>query len=143
MASEPFHNDLAHCNTCNFTAYTIDGKAEASPDDLHGVAEHFAFKVMANGVPLDECTGKHEEGGENTRKTDAEFVEDDTTEKQQEKEGKERLHRKIMRIDEPVIRTLLLDKYREAYPETTQSERIAELKKELAELTNGNQNVEA
>lgn len=53
-----------------------------------------------------------------------------------------KLHRGIMRIDEPVMRTLLLDKYRERYPEKTVSQRIEELRKELAELQKGEGHVE-
>jgi energy-coupling factor transporter ATP-binding protein EcfA2 len=45
-----------------------------------------------------------------------------------------KLHRGIMRIDEPVMRTLLLDKYREKYPNNSISQRIEELQKELVEL---------
>lgn len=67
-----------------------------------------------------------EELGNEERKTDA----------------KERLHRSIMRIDEPVMRKLLLEKYREVYPETDKEQRIAELEMELAELKGGNNDVE-
>ena len=49
-------------------------------------------------------------------------------------DNREKLHRSIMRIDEPVMRTLLLDKYREAYPDSSKEQRIAELQKELSEL---------
>lgn len=58
-------------------------------------------------------------------------------------EKREQLHRKIMLIDEPVIRTLLLDKYRVKYPDTTVDQRIAELTKELNELKEGRPDVEA
>lgn len=57
-------------------------------------------------------------------------------------DAKERLHRSIMRIDEPVMRKLLLEKYREVYPETDKEQRIAELEMELAELKGGNNDVE-
>ena len=56
-----------------------------------------------------------------------------------------KLHRGIMRIDEPVMRTLLLDKYREKYPNNPNnsvSQRIEELQKELAELQKGVGHVE-
>ena len=53
-------------------------------------------------------------------------------------DAKDRLHRNIMRIDEPVMRTLLLDKYHEKYPETSKQQRIVELQKELEELQKEN-----
>ena len=53
-----------------------------------------------------------------------------------------KLHRGIMRIDEPVMRTLLLEKYRVKYPEKMVSQRIEELKKELTELEKGAGHVE-
>lgn len=59
------------------------------------------------------------------------------------KEECEKLHRKIMLIDEPVMRMLLLEKYREKCPDTTAEQRIAELKKELNELQEGRKDVEA
>lgn len=58
-------------------------------------------------------------------------------------EKREQLHRKIMLIDEPVIRTLLLDKFRVKYPDATVDQRIAELTKELNELKEGRPDVEA
>jgi predicted ATPase len=57
-------------------------------------------------------------------------------------EGRLQLHRGIMRIDEPVMRKILLDKYREKYPDKTVSQRIEELQKELAELQKGVGHVE-
>lgn len=57
-------------------------------------------------------------------------------------DNKDRLHRNIIRIDEPVMRTLLLEKFKEVYPESNKSQRIAELQKELEELTGGNNDVE-
>ncbi len=57
-------------------------------------------------------------------------------------DAKDRLHRSIMRIDEPVMRKLLLEKYREEYPETDKEQRIAELERELADLKGGNNDVE-
>ncbi len=53
-------------------------------------------------------------------------------------DAEDRLHRSIMRIDEPVMRTLLLDKYHEKYPETSKQQRIVELQKELEELQKEN-----
>lgn len=58
-------------------------------------------------------------------------------------DAKDRLHRNIMRIDEPVVRKLLLEKYREVYSETNKGQRIAELERELAELKRDNNDVEA
>lgn len=62
---------------------------------------------------------------------------------QLDKEDRDKLHRKIMLIDEPVMRMLLLDKYHEKYPDTTINQRIAELTKELNELNKSKQDVEA
>lgn len=53
------------------------------------------------------------------------------------------IHRRIMRIDEPVMRTLLLDKYHEQYQDISVAQRIEELKKELSELEEGKKDVEA
>lgn len=64
-------------------------------------------------------------------------------EEQLDAEKREQLHRKIMLIDEPVIRTLLLDKFRVIYPDTKVDQRIAELTKELNELKEGRPDVEA
>lgn len=57
-------------------------------------------------------------------------------------EKREKIHRLIMLIDEPVVRTLLLEKYKEVCPETSPAQRIAELTKELEELKKENHNVE-
>lgn len=57
-------------------------------------------------------------------------------------DAKDRLHRNIMRIDEPVVRKLLLEKYREVYSEMNKGQRIAELERELAELKRDNNDVE-
>lgn len=57
-------------------------------------------------------------------------------------EDRDKLHRKIMLIDEPVMRMLLLEKYREKYPDTTTEHRIAELTKELNELKESGKDVE-
>ncbi len=59
------------------------------------------------------------------------------------KENGDRLHRDILLIEEPVIRTLLLEEYRRAYPQETISQRMEELTKELEELKNKKGNVAA
>lgn len=60
-----------------------------------------------------------------------------------EADAKDILHRSIMRIDEPVVRKLLLEKYCEVYPDSKKEQRIAELERELAELKRGKNDVEA
>ena len=46
------------------------------------------------------------------------------------------LHNKIMLIDEPIIRNVLLREYHKFYPSNSKEQEIAELKKKLAELEN-------
>ena len=46
------------------------------------------------------------------------------------------LHNKIMLIDEPIIRNVLLREYHKLYPSNSKEQEIAELKKKLAELEN-------
>ena len=46
------------------------------------------------------------------------------------------LHNKIMLIDEPIIRNVLLREYHKFYPLNSKEQEIAELKKKLAELEN-------
>ena len=46
------------------------------------------------------------------------------------------LHNKIMLIDEPIIRNVLLREYYKFYPSNSKEQEIAELKKKLAELEN-------
>jgi hypothetical protein len=46
------------------------------------------------------------------------------------------LHDKIMLIDEPIIRNVLLREYHKFYPSNSKEQEIAELKKKLAELEN-------
>ena len=46
------------------------------------------------------------------------------------------LHDKIMLIDEPIIRNVLLREYHNLYPSNNKEQKIAELKKKLAELEN-------
>lgn len=46
------------------------------------------------------------------------------------------LHNKIMLIDEPIIRNVLLREYHKFYPLNSKEQKIAELKKKLAELEN-------
>ena len=48
------------------------------------------------------------------------------------------LHNKIMLIDEPIIRNVLLREYHKFYPLNSKEQEIAELKKKLAELENDN-----
>ena len=48
------------------------------------------------------------------------------------------LHNKIMLIDEPIIRNVLLREYHKLYPSNSKEQEIAELKKKLAELENDN-----
>ena len=48
------------------------------------------------------------------------------------------LHNKIMLIDEPIIRNVLLREYHKFYPSNSKEQEIAELKKKLAELENDN-----
>ena len=62
------------------------------------------------------------------------WIIDELEEEKLKEDSKNRLHRSIMRIDEPVMRKLLLDKYYEKYPETSKQQRIEELQKELEEL---------
>ncbi len=59
-----------------------------------------------------------------------------------DKEEREKLHRKIMLIDEPVMRTLLLEKYHDVCSEPMAEQRIAELEKELNELKKDRPDVE-
>lgn len=67
---------------------------------------------------------------------------DELGDEERKADAKDRLHRSIIRIDEPVMRKLLLDKYREVYPEAKKEQRIAELEKELAELKRDKKDVE-
>lgn len=66
------------------------------------------------------------------------WIIDELEEENRKEDAEDRLHRSIMRIDEPVMRTLLLDKYHEKYPETSKQQRIVELQKELEELQKEN-----
>lgn len=58
------------------------------------------------------------------------------------KEDRDKLHRNIMLIDEPVMRTMLLEKYREVCPDGTVEHRIEELSKQIEELKKTKSDVE-
>lgn len=60
-----------------------------------------------------------------------------------EKEERDKLHRSIMLIDEPVMRTMLLEKFRVVYPESTLDQKIEELSKQIEELKKAKGDVEA
>jgi predicted ATP-binding protein involved in virulence len=48
------------------------------------------------------------------------------------------LHNKIMLIDEPLIRDILLKEYHRAFPNISKEQRIAELRKQIEDLENRN-----
>lgn len=46
------------------------------------------------------------------------------------------LHNKIMLIDEPIVRNVLLREYHKLFPLENKEQKIAELKKQIEELEN-------
>lgn len=46
------------------------------------------------------------------------------------------LHNKIMLIDEPIVRNVLLREYHKLFPLDNKEQKIAELKKQIEELEN-------
>lgn len=59
-----------------------------------------------------------------------------------EKEERDKLHRSIMLIDEPIMRTMLLDKFREVYSESSIDQQIEELSKKIEDLKKAKGDVE-
>lgn len=47
-----------------------------------------------------------------------------------------RIHEKIMLIDEPIIRNILLDEYHRVFAETDKEQKIKELQRQIDELKN-------
>ena len=48
------------------------------------------------------------------------------------------LHNKIMLIDEPLVRDVLLKEYHKVFPDISKKERIAELRRQIEDLENRN-----
>lgn len=48
------------------------------------------------------------------------------------------LHNKIMLIDEPLVRDVLLKEYHKVFPDISKEERIAELRRQIEDLENRN-----
>jgi hypothetical protein len=58
--------------------------------------------------------------------------------KKETKNTSEELHNKIMLIDEPIIRNVLLNEFRVVCPNINKDQKIAELRKQIEELENNN-----
>ena len=58
--------------------------------------------------------------------------------KKETKNTSEELHNKIMLIDEPIIRNVLLNEFRVVCPNINKYQKIAELRKQIEELENNN-----
>ena len=91
MTRKPLHDDLAHGDTCNLATHSIDREAQGCQYHLCLVGTEewncdSASKVVTYGIPLNQSTTKHQDGGHDARETDAKLVEDNTTEEKEQEE---------------------------------------------------------
>ena len=91
MSRKPFHDDLAHSDTTDLATYAIDGESKSGYHYLCTIRtkEWYFYrsgKLMTYSLPLQHGSTKHQDGGEDTCETDAELIEDKTTEEEEQEE---------------------------------------------------------